>query len=334
MSHKYDVAISTLSQHPYRYPYNTSSSSSSSSLSSSLGDVHEMSRELMSMQEEIEHLEAEQNRHISTVQSGRLLCAQLSTDTSSLRLAMFTRRMRHRNTLHAHVMTTNAHTQLNTGTQPAAPAPAVPRSVPMLSRTHSRNSNNGHGNGSSSAAQADVDLLTQARALLGDGGNNGTGAGVSVHTRGSANNSSASASASVSVSAASAGGGGVSGGGGSRSSSRLGQNNAVTGNKLLVDYLPVFQCILSTPYTLNTPNQHPLLTYPFTTVTLPYDRIDASSAIIISSIIISPILVISHNNNRVVSETRSGTNPCLCCELSPSNLCRYHINGRRRPPIG
>ena len=195
------------------------------------------------MQEEIDSLEAEQNRHISTVQAGRLLCAQLSTDTSSLRLAMFTRRMRHRNTLHAHVMTTNASTHPNTGIQPPVSAPVAPRNVPMLSRTHSRNSNgNGgvNGNSSSSAAQSDVDLLTQARMLLGDGGNNGSGVGGSVHTRGSTNNSSSSATASATANVSVTGGGGV---GGSRSSSRLGHNHAVTGNNMLVFVNRSFHCL-------------------------------------------------------------------------------------------
>ena len=34
------------------------------------GDVNEMSRELVAMQEEIERLETEQNRYINRVQSG------------------------------------------------------------------------------------------------------------------------------------------------------------------------------------------------------------------------------------------------------------------------
>ena len=37
------------------------------------GDVNEMSRELVAMQEEIERLETEQNRHINQVQSGDLM---------------------------------------------------------------------------------------------------------------------------------------------------------------------------------------------------------------------------------------------------------------------
>ena len=232
------------------------------------------------MQEEIASLEAEQNRYISMVQSGRLQCAQLSTDTSSLRLAMFTRRMRHRNTLHAHVMTTNAYPVENTGTQPPIPAPVAQRSVPMLSRTHSRNSNgNGNSNG---ATQSDAELLMQARSSLGDGGSNnggGVGVGVSVHTRGSASNSTASVTASGG--AASGAGGGASGAGGSRSSSRLG-HTAATGNKVITvvhhtlstqSINTLYQPTLSThSIILDASYQYTLLTYPVTTIALPQNQ--------------------------------------------------------------
>jgi hypothetical protein len=92
------------------------------------GDVMDMSKELIILQDEIDRLEHEQNHYIGHVQSLRKGSVQMSTDTSGLRLAIFTRRVRHRNNLNTHVMNklaiqaaTLAASNLENGITPAVP---------------------------------------------------------------------------------------------------------------------------------------------------------------------------------------------------------------------
>ena len=61
-----------------------------------VGDIMEMAKELVTLQDEVTRLENEQSFDISNVQKSRSDCAKLSTDTAALRLSMYTRRIVHR----------------------------------------------------------------------------------------------------------------------------------------------------------------------------------------------------------------------------------------------
>jgi hypothetical protein len=81
-------------------------------------DLPEMRSALQTLGAEIRRLEDEQLSYIVQTARVRQQCSQLAVDTSTLRMSMFTRRLRHRSNLYAH------------GVSPSMPLPVLSSSVP------------------------------------------------------------------------------------------------------------------------------------------------------------------------------------------------------------